>query len=50
MFVGLDLDPLSMHLGFGLGAIFLRDPGRHGRRPAQVLLYHEVEGAIAYRF
>lgn len=48
-FVGLNFDPLSLQLGFGAGAAFLREPVNTDNGPAQTLFYSEVEGKIAYK-
>lgn len=48
-FVGLNIDPLSLQMGFGTGAAFLPEPVMTKDGPAQTVLYHEIEGMAAYR-
>lgn len=48
-FLGLNLDPLTLQLGFGAGAAFLREPVITNDGPAQTVFYSEVEGKVAYK-
>jgi hypothetical protein len=48
-FVGVNLDPLDLQLGWGIGAAFLPEPVETENGPARVLIYNEVEGTASYR-
>ncbi|HEY5895501.1 MAG TPA: DUF4157 domain-containing protein [Chthoniobacterales bacterium] len=49
VFLGLNLDPLSLQAGLGAGAAFLPTPIQTPDGPAQTLVYFEAEGVAAYR-
>lgn len=48
-FAGLNLDPLKLQLGVGVGAAFLKDPILTKDGPAQILFYTELEGKVSYK-
>ncbi|HEY5751978.1 MAG TPA: DUF4157 domain-containing protein [Chthoniobacterales bacterium] len=49
VFLGLNLDPLTLQAGLGAGAAFLPSPIQTPDGPAQTLVYYEAEGVAAYR-
>lgn len=49
VFAGLDLDPLGLQFGVGMGAAFLPESASTPSGTGQVVLYEEAEGLISYR-
>ncbi|MEM1408023.1 MAG: DUF4157 domain-containing protein [Bacteroidota bacterium] len=48
-FVGVNIDPLRLQMGFGMGAAFLPESLSTPGGPAQTVLYNEAEGIAAFR-